>query len=344
MKILREDYSIDLDTPLEKALDRSLSYEERLTRAIRVKGELSSLWDVETCPAQYLPYLAWTYNVPVWREDWDEQKQRSFLRQWRTARRKAGTPWAIRTMLYSIGIDRLSLIPLPDEPYTFLLVLRRDYASDQKKRDEVFDIVYALKSQRDRAIVTIGIEASDVVRPIAVGRVNKILRLGSAMDDKIVVTDAGRRALGEEIAAGRTLRITKIELYSSPARKVPSVDEIEGKIKEIPIQSLSPLSSGGFQVSIVDSSKDEYRLFSYGMITDKGVLFAFDSSVSESPLSVKTERERLVISVDTFFEDDGKESIEIVSAQNLDLSVSPEIAALSREIIRTRRQFLGIEL
>lgn len=76
--------------------------------------ELRHLWSAEHCPAQLLPYLAWTLSVDFWELASTEQQQRALIAGAIAWHRKRGTPWAIRQALAAIGYPVLELIEQAD--------------------------------------------------------------------------------------------------------------------------------------------------------------------------------------------------------------------------------------
>ncbi len=80
-------------TVLERAVAVAMAVRDLDADAIR------DLWDVEKCPAQFLPILAWTLAVDFWELATTDRQRRNLIRgaiQWH---RKRGTPWAVKQAL-----------------------------------------------------------------------------------------------------------------------------------------------------------------------------------------------------------------------------------------------------
>ncbi|WGE76081.1 phage tail protein I [Actinobacillus equuli subsp. haemolyticus] len=83
--------------------------EKRLAEVLKiaVQNELpiKSLINPDTCPAPLLPYLAWTFSVDDWEENWDESKKRNEIKQSFYVHTKKGTVSAVRKIVESMGYD-----------------------------------------------------------------------------------------------------------------------------------------------------------------------------------------------------------------------------------------------
>lgn len=75
---------------------------ERL-EAIEVK--ISTLWNPWTCPAPFLPWLAWAFSVDVWDSSWTEAKKRAVIAASFTVHRYKGTRKALAAALKAQGFD-----------------------------------------------------------------------------------------------------------------------------------------------------------------------------------------------------------------------------------------------
>lgn len=64
---------------------------------------LRQLWDPDTCPLSLLPYLAWAFSVDRWDDSWDEETQRSVVKQSYFVHRHKGTVGALRRAITPLG-------------------------------------------------------------------------------------------------------------------------------------------------------------------------------------------------------------------------------------------------
>lgn len=93
----------------ERALSLAAGFDD--LRPERIKA----LWDPRLCPAELLPWLAWSWHVDDWDESWSEEIKRAVVTAaWETHRFK-GTPWAVRRVLealeYRAEIDEDTGVP-----------------------------------------------------------------------------------------------------------------------------------------------------------------------------------------------------------------------------------------
>ncbi|SUT91534.1 phage tail protein I [Actinobacillus lignieresii] len=83
--------------------------EKRLADVLKVAVQnelpIKSLINPDTCPAPLLPYLAWTFSVDGWEENWDESKKRNEIKQSFYVHKKKGTVSAVRRIVESMGYD-----------------------------------------------------------------------------------------------------------------------------------------------------------------------------------------------------------------------------------------------
>lgn len=64
---------------------------------------IPKLWDVDHCPLQLLPWLAWSLNVDTWTSDWPESYKRQILRNAQEIQAIKGTIGAVKQALADLG-------------------------------------------------------------------------------------------------------------------------------------------------------------------------------------------------------------------------------------------------
>lgn len=94
-------------TPLERAIEQT---QARFSPPLRVPG----LWNADTCPVSFLPYLAWALSVDEWDHGWSVEKKRAVIREAREIHERKGTPSALRRALASIGQPDADIIERSD--------------------------------------------------------------------------------------------------------------------------------------------------------------------------------------------------------------------------------------
>lgn len=77
-------------TPTERAVETLRDQVGDLNVPIR------QLWNAQTCPAAFLPWLAWAMSVDSWRSDWSDQTKRDVIAASPRIHRLKGTVGAVR--------------------------------------------------------------------------------------------------------------------------------------------------------------------------------------------------------------------------------------------------------
>lgn len=88
---------------------------------------LRELWDVQTCPANLLPWLAYAWGVDSWNSDWDDATQRATVQAAIVVKQHRGTISAVRQALLALGVsvqvqEWFAQAPQAD-PYTYRVLL-----------------------------------------------------------------------------------------------------------------------------------------------------------------------------------------------------------------------------
>lgn len=64
---------------------------------------LRDLWNPDTCPVTFLPYLAWAFSVDRWDEKWPAAEKRKAVKDAFYIHRRKGTVAAIRRVIENLG-------------------------------------------------------------------------------------------------------------------------------------------------------------------------------------------------------------------------------------------------
>lgn len=85
----------------------SSALERRLAQACSgISGlnvPLRDLWNPDTCPVNFLPYLAWAFSVDRWDESWAESVKRKVVKDAFYIHQHKGTVSAIRRVVEPLG-------------------------------------------------------------------------------------------------------------------------------------------------------------------------------------------------------------------------------------------------
>ena len=84
--------------PLERALEDVAG-----RRIDALPAPLQALWDADTCPAAFLPALAWQLSVDQWSDDWPAARRRAAIAAAVDVHRRKGTLGAVRRVLAEAG-------------------------------------------------------------------------------------------------------------------------------------------------------------------------------------------------------------------------------------------------
>lgn len=145
-------------------------YERALTgvtsRVSQVPTPLRDLWNPDTCPAELLPWLAWTLGVSAWKPYWSDTVKREQIRQAVEVHRHRGTVQAVRRVVTSFGAA-LSLREWWESspvgaPHSFAITLNVNDSSDRSAdlQQDIIDEITRVKPARSYFTLTLGINAS----------------------------------------------------------------------------------------------------------------------------------------------------------------------------------------
>ena len=90
-------------TKLERAL------EQVTAKALDLPVIIKQLHNPDTCPVQFLPWLAWSLSVDEWDKDWSEEHQRQVIKDSRRIHREKGTASSIRRVLSAVGFNNVRI-------------------------------------------------------------------------------------------------------------------------------------------------------------------------------------------------------------------------------------------
>ncbi|MEL7940973.1 phage tail protein I [Pseudomonas delhiensis] len=144
------------------------------------------LMNPDSCPVEFLPYLAWAYSVDRWRADWSESTKRKAIRDAYYVHAHKGTIGALRRVVeplgyalevsewwqqnpegtpgtFSIGIDQGSK-PMPDEVQRELERLIDD-AKPVSRQFDYITISGSLLGPNGIAAAVSSSDAADLIYP-----------------------------------------------------------------------------------------------------------------------------------------------------------------------------------
>ena len=134
-------------TKLEKALD------EQTQRVDALPVTFASLIDADSCPAAFLPWLAWARRVEYWDGKWSEAKKRDVVKGARAFNAQRGTKSTLAQAMENIGLGHSLLawheLNPKGEPHTFTVKITSGRVSVQEQQ-EIYTALDSVKSARDQ--------------------------------------------------------------------------------------------------------------------------------------------------------------------------------------------------
>lgn len=157
-------------------------------RLVGIENPIYALWNVNTCPENLLPWLAWAFSVEVWDHSWDVSVKRAVIRNSLAIHRIKGTKRSIELALEALGmrVDLHEWFQLDDSgaqiserPHTFYIdILAND----------VWDAGFRVDAQLHALI-------SEMLRTVKPVRTHFTLRVGEARKHSLSYAAGHRRSL-----------------------------------------------------------------------------------------------------------------------------------------------------
>lgn len=156
-------------TPLERAVERA----DAQLSAVPMLHD--TLWNPWNCPAEFLPFLAWSVSVDTWDSDWPERIKRALIASSFQIQRHKGTAKSIADLVGSFGgqvqIREWWQSTPQGQPHTFelFLTISGDSGHDSSAEfvHQVVDAVNRTKPVRSHFTFTQGIQADSQVGTVA---------------------------------------------------------------------------------------------------------------------------------------------------------------------------------
>lgn len=91
-------------TALEKAMADAIDV------ALAIEAPLRDLWSPARCPADFLPWLAWTFSVDYWDAAWTEERKRAIIAESLRIHRTKGSVGSVRRLLHAAGVGGVRIV------------------------------------------------------------------------------------------------------------------------------------------------------------------------------------------------------------------------------------------
>lgn len=108
-------------TPQMRAVERALAEPVN-----DLQAPIAELWNIQSCPAGLLPWLAWAVSVDVWDSRWPEQVKRDVIATSLDLHKDKGTEQGMRRALAALGVDVTihEWWEFGGQPFTFRILAR----------------------------------------------------------------------------------------------------------------------------------------------------------------------------------------------------------------------------
>ena len=150
--------------PNATATEQALETTTKRTTDLPVN--LRNLWNPNTCPVQFLPWLAWTLSLDSWQPYWSEAVKRERIRRAVEIQRHKGTVRSVRDVVSSFGsylAMRQWFETTPKgTPHTFeiVLTLGASVPNTAAYQEDIIAEINRVKPTRSRFTFTAGLSAT----------------------------------------------------------------------------------------------------------------------------------------------------------------------------------------
>lgn len=143
------------------------------------------LWNPDTCPMPLLPWLAWTFGLESWSNDWSEAVKRARVRGAIPVAKRRGTIGSMRRLLESYGgnmtIKEWWQYTPPREPHTFDITVVLNGKDGQSATaqfvQEVIDDIHRTKPVRSHFKFTQGLQVNGELKVAGCVRLIQFARI-----------------------------------------------------------------------------------------------------------------------------------------------------------------------
>ena len=140
----------DLLPPNAGEMERNLS--KAVARLSDIPMMVRKSWNPDTCPAELLPWLAWSFSVDEWNDAWSESEKSQVIRNSHYVHRKKGTLSSVRRAIEPLGYF-IKVVEWFDEepvgvPFTFSLEIGVTKPLDETVYEQMLRLVKTYKNER----------------------------------------------------------------------------------------------------------------------------------------------------------------------------------------------------
>lgn len=151
------------------ATTQELALEQASARVGDVPIVIRDLWNADTCPAELLPWLAWSLSIDNWKDYWPESVKRLRIKSAVSIQRHKGSVASVRDVVASFGgalslTEWFEMVPQGD-PYTFAVVLLvgADVPATAEYQQDIIDEIAQTKPERSHFTLTAAVSGTSGV-------------------------------------------------------------------------------------------------------------------------------------------------------------------------------------
>ena len=140
----------DLLPPNASATERNLS--KTIARLSDIPMMVRQSWNPNACPVELLPWLAWSFSVDEWDDEWGEKAKRQVIQNAHYVHRKKGTLSAIRNAVEPLGY-LIKVVEWFEEepvgvPFTFSVEVGVTKPLSETVYEQILRLVETYKNER----------------------------------------------------------------------------------------------------------------------------------------------------------------------------------------------------
>lgn len=151
----------DLLPPSALPQERALSL--AVKRAAEVDTPLRKLWIAADCPAELLPWLAWSLSVEPWDAAWTEAQKRAAIASAYAVHARRGTLAAIEIAVNALGYGNAIIEENTEAPFTFSVRLESPAAGvGEAQLLEVEEVANRTKNARSHLLSLVSVLSAGV--------------------------------------------------------------------------------------------------------------------------------------------------------------------------------------
>lgn len=174
---------IEHKNPFVRALSLAFEKEKYIKDDSIIGFDLSMLNDPRRCPERFLPHLAWSLNIPVWKDGWSSEQKRDFIEEYETIRLIRGSKKSLQRAYEAIGLRDIEIVDqIQSRPFEFKVYIRPEISNIPELREYIVDITKSFSPVRTLARLQIKATIKTAPTAICLFRIRKRLRISIVYD------------------------------------------------------------------------------------------------------------------------------------------------------------------